>query len=165
MYFPLLRSKQFELFALRELLSSGVVSPENFCPVIEPVRKKLRPLISTIKSLNESGFVPLVIVNPTVGDVVGGMSELMPELSGNDLKFLPCVALRDSSDEAARRVIDALSGDFAIFVTGGVDREIVGVSGAAKYTIVDESTPPPAIRSLENVVLIGDFFSKAIAKL
>lgn len=39
MYFPLLRGKQYELIALKEL--STIVPNDLFKPIIEPVRKNL----------------------------------------------------------------------------------------------------------------------------
>ena len=37
MYFPILRGRQFELLALRELLNKGVLS-NQVIPIIEPVK-------------------------------------------------------------------------------------------------------------------------------
>lgn len=66
MYYPILRGKQFELIALRELAAN--ISPELIRPVIEPVRGNLAPLHKTIEALNKSGIKPLVIINPSIGD-------------------------------------------------------------------------------------------------
>ena len=52
MYFPLLRGKQFEFTALREL--SGIVPNSLFKPVIEPVRENTKQLETTINSLNKT---------------------------------------------------------------------------------------------------------------
>lgn len=60
MYYPILRGKQFELIALREL--AGHIQPDVIRPVIEPVRGNLAPIIKTLEALSESGIVPLVIM-------------------------------------------------------------------------------------------------------
>ena len=64
MYFPYLRGRQFELIALRELVT--VLSP-HIIPIIEPV-KLSTTLISTIKCFEAKKKQLAVTVNPQVGD-------------------------------------------------------------------------------------------------
>ncbi len=66
MYFPYLRSKQYELLALREIVSkwhgSGMV-----LPIIEPISKTDRDLKLFAKALSKVGARYILIENPSVG--------------------------------------------------------------------------------------------------
>lgn len=55
MYFPILKGKQNELIALREL--SSVIDARLFKPVIEPVRENISPLKRTIQQLSDNRIV------------------------------------------------------------------------------------------------------------
>jgi len=71
MYYPYLRSKQFELIALREISKlSGISSTVH--PIIEPVTKKNErhsesSLVRTIEMVLEKEIGLTVIINPSVG--------------------------------------------------------------------------------------------------
>ncbi len=79
MYFPILKGKQNELIALREL--SANISAQYIKPVIEPVRENISPLKRTIQQLAEHEIVPLVVINPSLGDYAGG-EDLISSLLG-----------------------------------------------------------------------------------
>lgn len=68
MYFPYLRGKQFELLALKEL-SSRIGDCGRVVPIIEPVKKPDGGLRRCVDALRGSGVEPIIIVNPTVGDI------------------------------------------------------------------------------------------------
>ncbi|EAU4305426.1 sce7725 family protein, partial [Salmonella enterica] len=69
MYFPLLRGKQYELIALKEL--STIVPNDLFKPIIEPVRKNLKQLEVAVKLLNKNKIIPIIIVNSEIGELKG----------------------------------------------------------------------------------------------
>lgn len=65
MYYPILRGRQNELLALKELLNADVLS-EKIVPIIEPV--KLSPtLVNTLNTFAEADRKIVVIRNPGVG--------------------------------------------------------------------------------------------------
>jgi hypothetical protein len=65
MYYPLLRGRQNELLAIKELLNQSKLS-DKIIPVIEPV--KLSPtLVSTIEAFNNKNHDLIFIRNPKVG--------------------------------------------------------------------------------------------------
>ena len=65
MYFPYLRGRQYELIALRELLTNNKLG-NNVIPIIEPVR--LSPtLVSTLEGFKDKGQKCSLIMNPDVG--------------------------------------------------------------------------------------------------
>lgn len=160
MYFPYLRGKQFELIAIREIADK--CKANFYRPIIEPVRYNLSPLIKTIKHLNARGVSPLIIINPTVGDYKNDESELLTALnSEEEIDYLPCIKLKDSTDAASLQLIEYTEKPFAIQIINGVDQAIIKYSQMAEYTIVNSTgTPPQALVRLKNPVLIGDFFQK-----
>ena len=65
MYFPILRGRQFELIALRELCEEGLLS-KSIIPIIEPV-KLSSTLCKTISIYGSKGHLLALINNPLVG--------------------------------------------------------------------------------------------------
>ena len=60
MYFPYVRGRQYELLALKELVSGGLLS-DKIIPIVEPV--KLSPtLINTMAEFIKGGFYKLKIL-------------------------------------------------------------------------------------------------------
>ena len=68
MYFPLLRGRQFELIALRELIEKKLIG-KNILPIIEPV-KPTTTLNTTLSAFRTAGANIAVIRNPRVGEFV-----------------------------------------------------------------------------------------------
>ena len=109
MYFPYLRGRQFELIALRELVT--VLSPK-IVPIIEPV-KVSATLISTIKCFDANKKQLAIIVNPQVGDFD---SAILEEKNGSiKVKFSEMVTsanitnafiLEKNSEALLRKMID-----------------------------------------------------------
>jgi len=162
MYYPVLRGKQFELIALRELAPQ--LSPETFCPILEPVRKKFPALAKTIRSLNEFKFKPIVIVNPSIGD----FSKLSSRESINDdlsscldekIEYLPCLSTKDLTVEELQTFITDID-DFAIFVEGGLSKELIPILRDASL-VVSTKYQKAAFKDLNNVVIVQDNFERA----
>ncbi|WHF26314.1 sce7725 family protein [Bacillus altitudinis] len=81
MYFPFLRGKQHELFALRDLNESNVLS-DGILPVIEPVKYSTQ-LVSTLKGLINHNRKVIMIMNPSIGTFVADLNdneEIMDEI-------------------------------------------------------------------------------------
>ncbi|EAW5089437.1 sce7725 family protein, partial [Salmonella enterica] len=78
MYFPLLRGKQYELIALKEL--STIVPNVLFKPIIEPVRKNLKQLEVAVKLLNKNKIIPIIIVNSEIGELKGNTNNFINNL-------------------------------------------------------------------------------------
>ncbi|WNF45171.1 sce7725 family protein [Pseudomonas sp. SG20056] len=160
MYYPILRGKQFELIALREL--AGHIQPDVIRPVIEPVRGNLAPLIKTVEVLSESGIVPLVIINPTIGDFAKGSDGLL-ELFKTTENFTPCIKVRSAEDLSLLAKLGLSLSDSAIFIEGGIDKELLGQLKEASCVLVNkDKAHSGAISRLNNVVLYGDFFEKKV---
>lgn len=72
MYFPFIRGRQYDLLALRELQTKGLLS-ENIVPIIEPI-KLSSTLLSTVKAFEENGRNLIIISNPKVGSFTGELA-------------------------------------------------------------------------------------------
>ncbi len=158
MYLPYLRGKQFELIAIREL--SDIISSDFFRPIIEPVKRNLSPLVRSVKYINEKGFYPLIILNPSVGEYLNEHFLLLEELDKHELNYLPCVVIKGGESDVAKELIAKIKGAFSVQITEGIDRESIQIARDAELVIVDHDSSPLAVTQLDNVVLLGDFFRK-----
>lgn len=165
MYFPVMRGKQFELIALQELAS--IVSPQNFKPIIEPVRSNLTSLIKTIHTLNIHSITPLVIINPCMGDFVNNNSNIINELLNNPLElniaFIPCIKVNGPAENFRNiiRQIEILGfKEKAIYIYDDLDRDKLDLLSNIDYVIINKNTPDMIIKQLKKVVLIDDPFQK-----
>lgn len=158
MYYPILRGKQFELICLRELAT--IIQPNLFCPVIEPVRENLSPLLKTVKSLNEKSISPIIILNPTIGDFSSNNTELL-KLTQNDITFTPCFKVKSISDLDILEKCKKEISECAFFIENGIEKTLPPALRDAKYTFVNKNKiPPGAMTQLRNLVLFDDCFDK-----
>lgn len=157
MYYPILRGKQNELLALRELAKENIIN--NFIPIIEPVKKNLSALIKAIEELNKKGIEPIVIINPDKGDYKTDRQILTESIKNKSgvLSFLPCVIYQDSRSHT---IISKLTR-FSI-ISDGVSDELVKHSHIAEKTMVRPDVSPSILSKMRNVVLYDDFFQSQI---
>ena len=69
MYFPILRGKQFELIALREISNILKANKSIVSPIIEPVKESSSVLKKTLEVLRANDTNFNIILNPIVGDL------------------------------------------------------------------------------------------------
>lgn len=159
MYYPILRGKQFELTALRELTND--LKAKNVTPLIEPVRKNLKPLITTIEMLAATGISPVIIINPSLGDFAKENLEyksLLESAAGG--KFIPCIKLRSSTDPALS-LIEQFNNEAAIYIEHGVDKTLLSaIHGAPLVFVNKDKLVPGALALMKNVVLYRNSFDK-----
>jgi len=67
MYRPYLRGKQYELLALRELLTKRKISSNFVQPIFEPI-KETATFRSTLQLFNDENYPLYTVINPAVGD-------------------------------------------------------------------------------------------------
>ena len=79
MYYPYLRSKQFELIALKEFAQEH---PSNGCiiPIIEPVKENLHSLTAAIEKMSSNNMNFSLILNPTDGDFQYKKKDILSEI-------------------------------------------------------------------------------------
>lgn len=160
MYYPILRGKQFELIALRELAEH--IKPDLIRPVIEPVRGNLSPLIKTIEILAKSEITPLIIINPSIGDFTKSSDGLL-EITKITKNFTPCIKVKGVEDLQLLINLELSLSESAVFIEGGIDKALLNHLQEASCVLVNkDKAHPGAISRLNNVVLFGDFFDKKV---
>ncbi len=73
-YFPYFRGRQFELLAIRELVSRNLLS-SAIIPIVEPV-KLSSTLLTTFQMCARNGYEIALVRNPEYGDVIPSMRKL-----------------------------------------------------------------------------------------
>ena len=70
MYLPFLRGKLYELKAIKEYIEDGYGNEygRHIMPIIEPVKKDRRPLMSCIETMANAGMPFAVVLNSRTGD-------------------------------------------------------------------------------------------------
>lgn len=104
MYYPLLRARQFELIALRELASEDAT--QGFIvPILEPVKETLNNLTLAHKVFQEKSQIAYLIVNPTVGELAGDSNIYLDYLNSlGDNVFMPAFHYRNSPENNSKYI-------------------------------------------------------------
>lgn len=98
MYYPLLRARQFELIALRDLANEGQTQ-DVIRPILEPVKGSNTNLNLAYKVFVERGQEVYLIVNPEVGEFRGDNSPYLEYLSSLEHKvFFPAFYYRNNAE-------------------------------------------------------------------
>lgn len=97
MYYPLLRARQFELIALRELAIENVI--QGFVtPILEPVKESLSNISIAARVFRENNQPAYLVVNPLVGEVPGDNVHFIDLLSAfNDVNIRAAFHFRNNS--------------------------------------------------------------------
>lgn len=112
MYHPFLRGKQFDLIALREMVSF-VKDSNSISPIIEPVKETTVTLEKTIRCLIDSQLNFSLVLNPQVGDLKTERTsiEVIKNVVGDYKNYQPAVIVDRKSDlEYLQKII--LKNDF-----------------------------------------------------
>lgn len=84
MYYPILRGRQFDLIAIRELVEKGILN-ECVIPVVEPI-KPTSTLLNTLKTFVKKKRQLIFIMNPQVGRLRKELKTIKDETLKNNLK-------------------------------------------------------------------------------
>lgn len=163
MYFPFMRGKQHELAALKK--TSPHLDRNKIRPIIEPVKKDFKRLISAVTELNKHGISPLILINPIEGDMKSANNfDLYVELVKNSLKFLPCVSFTTNSFQVSSSLVTQLIQDNIEYSTYFKDEPTqnssIIVNNARINTVrKTNNTTNHFLTSTPNLVQISDSFS------
>lgn len=155
MYYPILRGKQFELAALREM--TEVLRNDLVRPIIEPVRTDHTALIRTVTALNDAGITPIVIINPTLGDFTDTPQPTAISLP-EDLDYLPCILTNGLSTIVLQELIDECDS-YSVYIEEGISREHMGLLNDAEL-IITKNYQSAVFSDCSNVVIIHDGFNR-----
>lgn len=77
MYYPILRGKQMELLAIRDVVEK-IALERNLTPVIDPVNLATKDLLKCLSVLEEEAIESIVIINPENGDIAKDLGKIEP---------------------------------------------------------------------------------------
>jgi hypothetical protein len=107
--------------------------------------------------------VPLVVINPSLGDYAGGEDMISPQLQEEQEAYLPCVKIKNPQDFAAIELFKSYRGRAAVYVESSVDRALVEIINESIYTLVNPArVSSAAFGQIRNKVVYGDFFKKEV---
>lgn len=111
MYFPYLRSKQYELLALKEA-APLLGASQKLTPVIEPVKTPNGGLARALEALWSNGVNPILVVNPAVGDLSGSLvsSELAAFVTADPRHWEVALLITEATPVAP--LLDAFESQF-----------------------------------------------------
>ena len=108
MYYPYLRARQFELIALRELVTESK-HEDIVIPIIEPIRKSFNGLNKANEIFHENRFSPYLIINPLKGDIAGDTNIISEYLhSLENCSFRPAFHFTNNADYIRRTIQDTI---------------------------------------------------------
>ncbi len=87
MYYPILRARQFELIALRELAIEGITQ-DYIMPILEPVKESQNNLNLVCKIFQQLEQQAYLIVNPEVGKLAGDNDSFLKYIIGQEENIL-----------------------------------------------------------------------------
>lgn len=98
MYYPFLRARQFELIALRELVTEEAIQGV-ITPILEPVKETHNNLTLAHKVFQDKDQAAYLIVNPTIGELAGDSNYYLEYLATLNFEvFLPAFHYRNNAE-------------------------------------------------------------------
>lgn len=108
MYFPYFRGKQYELVLLKEQ-AGQILKNGNIVPIIEPVKKNLKPLQRTLEQFEKNKISHVLVANPQVGDFSNNNKKLEEFLlygANQDLVTIGIVVTASSTLGDLQKLLD-----------------------------------------------------------
>lgn len=171
MYFPYLRGKQFELIALRELVTLPL-DPDKVVPIVEPVKQGLKSVTTALKMLRPLNVKIQLIVNPSVGELVGKTAEIITfidEQIGHGVdNIIPTFIIQSDNDVALVEKTIAIKGydtsGYALIHLAPV-RRLDDLSNLTKttnclYNTIHINHVFVLRRKFDRKSILGDYFRK-----
>ncbi|NAW90265.1 MULTISPECIES: sce7725 family protein [unclassified Vibrio] len=160
MYYPYLRGKRHELSALRR--TAKILDPNKVRPIIEPVKSSTVILERTISELNSNNQIPIVIVNPLEGQLVGSPA-VLNLLQSNNLNVLPCIAFSHQNLSSAIQLATQFCNNNVAFATYFRDEPVANVTAITSRALVNsvfvtQNTTNQFLTSIPRLVKIQDCF-------
>ncbi|HWO78759.1 MAG TPA: sce7725 family protein [Bacillus sp. (in: firmicutes)] len=170
MYFPIIRGRQYDLLAIRELQSKGLLS-EKIIPIIEPI--KLSPtLLSTVKAFEDAERKLAIITNPKVGSFTGELKfesvfkQYLQMMSSDHV--LVCHYLNKESEEQIDEIINTFKSDLEELILIHSERNLVSLYNSIYDSVLPLANVIPQDTSFrrqmrgKNLVGLDDKFNKLL---
>lgn len=123
MYFPYLRSKQFELIALREF-AIQYPNTEQIIPIIEPVKSTFNGLTTAARIMFEQNLRFALVLNPADGDFKRITKDILSEisiLSENMEKWIPTFLYQNNGETILSAIQDQELNNVMVIFKNGID--------------------------------------------
>ncbi len=172
MYYPLLRARQFELIALRELANEGMTQ-EYIIPILEPVKDSQNNLNLAYRIFSEQLQPFYLTLNSTLGDLSGDNNvflDYIHELDNTILK--PAFHYRNNADFIRQSIMNYGLEDCMLICQNDLNAEdqnfraLTQVTEITKINVVDPGRNRVLdryIRSLNKTFIrLDDFFEKQV---
>ncbi len=131
MYYPLLRARQFELIALRELAVEKVIQ-DFVCPILEPVKESLNSMELAYKAFLETEQRIYLIVNPMDGEHSGDNEHYLEYISSRTDVFSPAFYYADNADYIKDNITKFSLNDCMLICSNEVNPEETAFSSLIK---------------------------------
>jgi hypothetical protein len=118
MYFPYLRGKQEEVFAVREA-ANRIGAKRKVFPVFEPVKEQMGQIVRAAELLCQAGIPHALIENPRVGDLANRHADVSAQI------IAPVCALGPVSRPALLIDPRTTDAEIAAFLSRHANRQVV----------------------------------------
>ena len=114
MYLPFLRGKLYELKAIKEYIDEGYGKEcgRHIMPIIEPVKKDRRPLVSCMEAMGKVEMPFAVVLNSRTGDYEKANFDVPSFLSEEKIKDISWVPAFEVNGNANVDTIEATIGEY-----------------------------------------------------
>ena len=120
MYYPYLRGKQNELILLRE--QAELISKSKIIPIIEPVKKNLKPLNRAIDQLESFNTEYIYVVNPICGEFTEDNKDLINNIQKSENIIIGIIITAETNiDEIIRYLFSFSNFKLALLHQGFTD--------------------------------------------
>ncbi|MCP4461114.1 MAG: sce7725 family protein [Cytophagales bacterium] len=132
MYYPLLRARQFELIALRELVTENAIQGV-VTPIIEPVKETHNNLDIAFDIFHQGAQPAYLILNPGNGVMAGDGSHYLEYLTAKERgTYLPAFRYRSNGDYIQQAIQDYDLNDCLIICQNDVNPNNVDFTAVAE---------------------------------
>ncbi len=143
MYYPLLRARQFELIALRELAIERSTQG-TIMPILEPIKEAQNNLNLVYRAFQEQNQQAFIIVNPSVGKLEGDGHHFLDYLSGKEEIFLPAFHYRNNGEFIQQGITDYSLNNCMLICKNDIDyssRDFISLVARDEVSTVNLEDP------------------------
>lgn len=114
MYLPFLRGKLYELKAIKEYIVEGYGKEygRHIMPIIEPVKKDMRPLLSCVEEMGQANMPFAVVINSRTGDFQRATFDIPTFLNKvQDMHWFPAFEVNGNANV---ETIESVIGEYGL---------------------------------------------------
>jgi hypothetical protein len=174
MYFPYLRARRHELYALRTL-AKQIVASGKVVPILEPVVANTADLKRIVKSLSDEKLQHILIHNPLVGDLkqpgVAQTKAVRDVLAGSSATIHGFILGPETKLSEVIRFLSAFGSKQVAFIhwtefddRAGLDRELKAAKQLLYHVFIADKTTATYRKTFSNSkrVLVRDGFNPEV---